>query len=752
MTVKGYGLGEYGTIEPWGSVEYPTATGLHNSVNTDFMGILQAISGIIGESDNELGGLYSTRLVFVGSIGDTEIEVESTLNWSYPGKLAIDGILYYYVSIVGNTIGGLYYINESIIELGLAKIHNVDSEVVNVNENLNAIQLAKKSLLVSYAEDEYLDAIGRKYGVPRKPLYGDNDTYREIIKAIAFAPRGTIYGIELALNALLGVGNYEIYEDLIQYPNVVFIKINESYFLNDTPYGETYISENLFGFISGGSYNTIVLPYSPLKVSYAKLKDLGETFDFRNEIPSDSMYEYFEGNGLDHAFTYYGSASESDVTANGDYTNFNLSSSGSLYYEMSDVQGSRITVDSDVELNFVIRIPSTSSLANGILKQVYFAIYDGSKIVNFGLNDDYSIGLFDTEAGGFIGGSYTLLLDTFYNVKIVKLKNTSVSLYVNGIIVSNISYTSFTTSTVLHKILFGILGAPPTIGGSFDIKQLGIHIKNYKDYWFSEYNNVGSVDSLSPTVFNITGSHLFTSNDVGKYFQVKGSSISNLYGGNNNVIGKIKNVLSTTSIVLEPIEYSRCIIGVLGNNNILKLGDNHTKFTYPDDLGKKIEINNSNLGNNGTYTIIDLLVEGFLENYGVIKSIGSYLTNNKEYTNIAVLNATLIPEENLDIQILISFETESNLDFIHSDTGSKISDTLTLRSGLWNSDLVMDIGISNALSAQLLQDHLVHNNIISTSPLLYKYYPFYLSDVFGELEEFLEDLTIAGVIPKLLGK
>ena len=752
MNVKGYGLGEYGTIEPWGSIEYPLSiTEPRNSINSELMGILEATSNIIGESDNEIGGLYSTKLVSVGNIGDSTIEVESTLNWTYPGKLTIQGIVYYYANIVGNIIGGLYYINEGIIEFGLAKIHNVDSEVLNLNENLNAIQLAKKSLQIDYAEAEYLDAIGRKYGIPRRPLYGDDDTYRRIIKAIAFSPRGTIYGIELALDALLGVGNYEIYEDLIKYLNIVFIKINEDYFLNNNPYGKTYLSEYLFGFVSGASNKTIDLGYSPLKISYVKLKDLGEVFDFRNDIPSDVIYEYFEGNGLDNAFTYSGSVSETDVTANGYYTNFDLSSSGSLYYEMFDVQGARIILNSEVDINFVFRIPNTSILSSGALKQVSFSIYDGNRIINFGLDDNLLIGLFNTEVGGFIGNTFNIAVDTFYNIRIVKLSNSNVCLYVNGILITNISYSSFTVVTTLHKIIFGILGSP-LIGCSFDIKQLGIHIKNYKDYWCSKYDNMGSTNVLTPNVFTVTGSHFFLSTDVEKCFQVKNSSITNLYGGNNNVKGKIKNILSTNSIILGPIEYNKGIIGVNGINNAFKLGDSYTKFVYPDDLGKKIEISNSNLGNNGTYIVTDLLVEGFLENNGVVKSIGSYNTSNIEYTDTAVLNAILIPEENLEFKILISFETESNLSFIHSDSGSRNNNTLTLRSGLWKNDLLMTIGISNVLSAQLLQDQFIHNSIIGTSPLLYRYYPFYLSDVFGEIELFLKDLTIAGKIPKLLGK
>lgn len=751
MTVQGYGLGGYGGFdEPWGSIEFLIHDLIRNASNIDFMGILEATSNIIGEADNEIGGLYSTKLISIGNVSDTTINVESTLNWIYPGKLSIDGIVYEYLNIIGTTINGITYINEGASVNGLAKIHNIGSEVVNLNNNMNAIQLTRLSLLVDYAEKIYLDAIGKKYGVPRRPLYQNDEIYRAVIKAIAFAPRGTLYGIELALDALLGSSNYEIFEDLIRHPNEVFIKISNDYLLNDNTYGETYISENLYSLISG-SFDTIVLPYEPIHVSHIKLKDLGETFDFRNDIPSDVTYEYFEGDGLSSAFTYSGSISEANITENGYYTNFNLGSSGTLYYDMLDTQGARITTTSDVVLDFVISIPSTSVLGSGLLKQISFIIYDGNKELSLGVDNDYSIGFFNTEGGGFIGTTYILTPDIFYNVLIVKNNNKNFSLYINGLLIDKLDYSVLSQSNAFHRFSFGLLGTP-SIGCEFNIKQLGINIKNYNDYWSYSGFGIGYVLSPKPPRFNISGGPSFTSSDVGKYLEVINSDVINIYGGNNNIKCKINSIISTNSVIVEPLNYTKGIIGVNGNNNVFKLGDGITKFVYPDDLGKQIEITNSSLGNNGTYTIIDLLVEGIVEETGNKQSFQDYNEANIEYTTTAVLNSELIPEESIDFSILINFINESGLDFIRSSASVISGDTITLISPLWKNGLVMEIGISNALSAQVLQDELVRNTIISTSPLLYKYYPFYLSDIFGELKEFLDDLTIAGVIPRLLGE
>lgn len=750
MVVYGFGIGGYGgLLEPWGSVEWPLPDGSFlNALNEDYVGIIEATSGIIGEKDNEIGGQFSTRLSSAGTEGDTSINVESTLNWSSTnGKVAIDGVVYYYANLTNTTINNLYYLNNGVQTSGLAKDHSIYSEVINLNKELSAIDLCRRMLLVDYAEGPYLDVIGRRLGVPRKPLYGDDDLYRAIIKALAYNPRGTVYGIELVLDELLGAGNYEIYEDLIMHPCEVFIKIADSYFLSDNPYGKTYLSERLYG-VTSGSFDTISLSYSPLKVSHVKLKDLSEVFDFRNEIPSDVEYEYYEGAVADNAFTYAGGLSESNVTQNGYFTTMQAPSSGTVYYDMLDSQGARIDENSIVCFDAVVQIPSVITLGVGLLKQISFSIFDGSRNINLGFDDGIVLGLFETEGGGFYGDSTVLSANLMYNIRVLKNGTENVSFWVNGELITTVSYAAFTVPDSNHKFSFGLQGTPPA-GCGFFIKQLGMTIVNKTDYWSTTYEDTeGSVSTFQPNIFTIAGSHSFVSTDVGKIFEVKNSTITTAAGGNNNVKGVIDSVNSSTEISLSPISYNDNTI----ENNLLFLHDGVEKFKYPDDLGKYVEITNSVSGNNGTYMIIDLYVENSLETRGYWVSPNDFLTPNYvTYTNVARLNGVLTDEVGIDFSKIIKFQTEASLGFTHSETGIQSGSTLTLKDPLWSNNLLMEVGISNVLTGQLLLDNTVDNELISSSPLSYRYYPFYLSDTLGSIEAFIDELTIAGVIPTAEG-
>ena len=64
---------------------------------------------------------------------------------------------------------------------------------------------------------------------------------------------------------------------------------------------------------------------------------------------------------------------------------------------------------------------------------------------------------------------------------------------------------------------------------------------------------------------------------------------------------------------------------------------------------------------------------------------------------------------------------------------------------------VLEVIYSQVLSAQVLLNTLVTNQVIQTSPnLLFSYYPFYLADPLGYVRAYLSILTAAGVIPEFL--
>jgi hypothetical protein len=168
---------------------------------------------------------------------ETVAEVETTLDWDASGRFFLDGVLYSYASKTLTTLEGLQHFDGiTFVDGALGKKvtgggrtdHVPLAVVADFSRTYSAVDLARRAFLVDFATGTDLDVIGANLGVPRPPQLSDDETYRNLIKATAYTPRGTIYALELALTALLGPGNFEIFEDLtlgsINHPARVYFR------------------------------------------------------------------------------------------------------------------------------------------------------------------------------------------------------------------------------------------------------------------------------------------------------------------------------------------------------------------------------------------------------------------------------------------------------------------------------------------------------------------------------------------------
>lgn len=177
-------------------------------------GPAEALLDGIGEELNELCGLRMTRLTQSAAAAATTLNVERTYLWPLTGKVGVNGTIHTYSGKTSTSFTGL--------SPALPEALRVGTIVVDASQSYSALDLARQSMLVDYAEGEYLDALGRNYGFTR--LSGMTDAqYRAAIKALAFTPKGTLTSIRTLLDLVLGAGNYDVFEDLINFPNVVFI-------------------------------------------------------------------------------------------------------------------------------------------------------------------------------------------------------------------------------------------------------------------------------------------------------------------------------------------------------------------------------------------------------------------------------------------------------------------------------------------------------------------------------------------------
>ena len=744
-----YGKGGYGTVLPWGSVEFPTPS-VPSSTAGDIepLGILEATVGAIAEEDNEIGGFIMTRLVGNHTAGSTTLNVESTLDWPEDGKIGIGGILYYYTGKTDTTLTGISHIADGSSVAGLAVDHNSDSSVIDVSLQRSTLERLRRSFLVEYAEGEDLKVVGRNIGVNYLPLFGDDDKFREIIKVMAYNPKGTVHGLELALTGLVGAGNFEIYEDLIMHPCTVFFKIDQSVLTDNVSAGKTYLTGHAWDYLAG-SQNALSLSAAPTTVQSVTLKDLGEEFDFRNDRPSALTYAYFEGETPAGAWDWAGSDTENTGTEGtsaswvvaGSHTRLkSINASGTAYYRMPDTKGARITEDSHVEVSTTMQIPTGAGLSAGKLLQASISLFDGAYIVRAGIESDRSFGLFATEGGGHLGSTVTLAFDQFYDVTIRKYADDRVDLYVDGQLVDTQNYSAFTASTTNHRIEFGIDGTP-AINMEVWFREFNAHITNRIDYWSARENGTGTVSIADPVRFILSGSsYTFIGADVGKGLRIFGAA-----NKKNNGDWEIASFSGGTEVdLIGPTHEESASVSISNPTRITV--DMPNSFKYPDDIGKKIVISGSGLGNDGTYTISKLLQEGTFTDFS------TFLTPGKEeYTTICeVSSATFVTEDNLDWYFKPDFATETGLDWGQADAGSVSGSNLTLRQALWANNLVMEISYSDVLTAQLLKDTDVGNLVIQTTPdVLYEYYPFYLADPLGELVAYLDTITAAGVIPEI---
>ena len=707
-------------------------------VPLDDLGILEALTGVFGEEMAEVGGIRMTRLAATVTDGDVTFHVESTLDWEESGILAVDGIKYYYTGTTDTSFTGISYVAAGASVAGAATDHRDDSAVLNLNRAWNALDLLRRGFLVAYAEGEDLNALGRNVGVERPPIFTSDDQFRKVIQAVAYNPKGTVLGLELALEALVGAGNYEVYENLIQYPNTVFIRVDTSTFLEATAAGRAFIGTIGYDDL-GGTQDELILSEEPLAIGSVQLYPMDFLFDFRDDIPSDIDMAPWPGETPIQPWSYQGGESEGTAVVNtaGQYTTF-TSSTGTVYYRMSDADGARVTEGTEVEISTVLNIPSTATVSGANRNQCDVVIEDGSYNIRWGvLNVDagnYRVGLYDSS--GWVGSTVDVAKDAFHEVVLRKQADGVVELEVDGMLIARQSTSDFDVSSN-HRIEFGIHVTSASLAVQY--KQTGVRHVTLTDYW-NAYGAAGSVNVANPTRFDDTGS-LLAATDVGKRLVISGSSTSNPQGGSNNGRYLVDSYVSAGVVELVGDSEEDGATVNTANPTRITVG-NSEAFTYPDDLGKQIVISGSAGSNDGTYVIDTLLEPGTLQDYSTYDTpIAGAKTNVCE-----VVSATFTSEQDLEYQIKPVFVTEASLDWELSDAGSLAADTLTLRQSLWVNGLVMLVRYSNVYSAQLLADEDVQN-IVGVGPT-YDYWPFYLANPLGLVTAYMDDLTAAGVIPE----
>jgi hypothetical protein len=718
------------------------------------VGLLEAITDAVGSADNEIGGINATRMTVAGAIGETSIAVETAYLWADTGKISIDGIVYQYTSKTDTTISGIEHVSAGATVTGLKRAHVKQSVVLDLSQTRSALDKVRRAMLVEYAEGADLNVLGRNLGVLRPPALSDDDRFREIIKAIAYNPRGTMYGIELALTGIVGAGNFTIFEDLISNKCKVFISLQNDALASDSAAGKAYLSGSHSYAISGAN-DQIDLTGEDLAVQLksiqgVRLKNESLTTTTRTARPSADLITEYDGDTPRAAWAYTGVTAENTnvtlIADDGGVSRLAITTANAAMYH----RYARVQPESSADFAVMLSIPTGSTL-NTNANQIAIQIRDGARSLNVGITtasvSTYNVGFCDNTAlGAFIAGSAIVLdMGTYYEIGIRK-RGDWVYLIVNGNIVQTLARSSFTASVTLPSFSFGAYpNGTATTGAQVRFSSMRCWAKTTTDYW-PRRGLAASVQTTDPDRINTGAADTFGLTSEGKQVRVSGSAITNAQGGNNNGRFFVKTVLSDTIAVLEGRPQKSLSTSIANPTRIVTA---EHSFKFPQDLGKKVTISGSALGNDGTYVISALLDDLSLVD------LSTYSTVNEVWTNVAELvGAAFQTESDLDWQLDPNFQLEAGLDWEVSDAGEFASDIITLPAAMpyaatTGFPVVVDLFATEVLSAQVLVDNTLTNEVIATTPsVLYEYYPFYLSDPLGVVRVFLDELTAAGVIPE----
>lgn len=674
----------------------------------------------------------------------TTFPVETTLDWDDAGMFGIDGVRYHYASKTDTSFQGVYHLSGGEVIPGPIRLLRVQSTVIDLNRSRTAMELVRRAMLVDYAEGEDLNTLARNLGVLRLPFLSGDAQFRAILKALAYNPKGTMFGLELALTGLVGVGNFEIYEDLIRYPCTVFIRLLGSATTDTKSQGKA--------FLSGVELAPLATESDPITLANP-IKERGAVHgvfwaptdhvsSFRSIRPNEEKFNEYPGAPLTSIWTNQGDANFSkciDLDPEGcEFVSFGV------FTEARCRRHLYVTSKATMRLEGVLhKLPGATEGT----RTFALTITDGTR----GMNAVVWANATNSFRVGMIGGSVTgpfgapaVQVDVdnadHHNIALEKYKDEEWRLYVDQTLISTLPYSAG-VATAWNRVLFGMSGVTPASLVTTRVKQVSYWSQDNTDFASARGNNA---TLANPNYFD-TGSYTFQADDVGKMILIEKSTGVNPAGGNNNGRWKVTAIGGTTCNV-EGLPHTGANTTGASATRIV-VPTTGAQFRFPDDLGRTITITGSTLGNNGTWVISQLL------DPDTLVDLDSWATKIPTTTNVCeVTGASFVPETGLGWQLHPDFAAEFGLEWSLPNAIDVVGQTITLRQPPAAIDVpqvhLLAVTYSEVLSAQILANAGVGSEIIQEVPeVWYSYYPFYLADPLGFIRTYLREITAAGIIP-----
>lgn len=577
----------------------------------------------------------------------------------------------------------------------LDSVQREDYEVVDGSISFSAIDKLKRSFWLDFAEDEELDFVGRNVAVDRPRIFGDK-IYRRYVEGRAYLPAQTIQGINIILEKLFPEGGYTVYEDLKQHPNEVFITIPQE--LGTDYEGRTFMTAEQDKTSDTATQITLDSGTAINRVKSVRVQDENTDTEMGSLPSADTP-----------AWTYQ---NEGDTEGNV----FSVSGGVLTHAQAdSDALGGRYTRDiPELETAYCELSAwwqaTTITTVNG--RPWHLQIKDGEREFMLEWDNAGNFALVK-PAGTVVAGpvSTSAAGSKWHRIRLIR-KGNYVTVRVNGKKLMTTLASGFDASSS-RQIGFGYVNRSQNQNWTVTWDRVNVRNKGSKNY----YNTHGAAGVISGTTDITDASNPWDATAVGKLFRSHASNNEN-YG-----LWSVKTFVSAGQLTLEEIVRSGATVETIS-------GDSYVTIKNPwfslKDVGKDLSIAGSSLGNDGSYPI-----EERISPYKV------RVTNAGGFTS----------ELNLSWSLDVDFVAESGIKWELIDTGTFVSNVITIDEALPNANTKVTVEFTAMPSAQMLENEFVDNEG-SGGSAGNVYYPFYVSGTDLAYQEILDEITAAGVIPR----
>ncbi len=696
-------------------------------------GLIAATTYAAGEQINLFAGVRLTRIALAAQVGDTKLVVERSLGMDATGIVVVDGVTYAYSSLTDGAIGGLTVTTPQGVFSGVQAPHALNAVVTDATRNYSGLDVVRRSFFVDTAEGADLSVLGRILGVPRSPAIPDDDTYRKIIKAIAYSPRTTRYALTSALDAIVGPGQYVLAENPAQ-PGTVTVYIDGADLLSDVPQGKTYLGGERPGVAAG---NTLTVPGPALAVLAVHLAPSSFWAQLGEAVPS-TVTVSDPGSLASAPFVYVGD--ESTVTP---YTLgpgcHAQQLTGPGYYR----HHAGLLADSTFDAGLLCVVPQASALSTTDARRFGLLVVVNNQGFAVGMVQAapgmVGLGLADFTAGGtgalYAGVAAQVPEGKLFEVHISRGENNLIAFQLNGKRVQTLNAGTVGAFDVPAIPVGMAFGAFTGTAGKGAVRAAGLSAESLTD--------LGSLyDTVTPAASDtLTFTQPLVAADVGRVIRVLSG------GGTTAAQGQARGLYVIDALVSS--SQAKLVSPGLGtvsvSGEVLTCAAVVPPLTYPDDLGRQVVLSGSLAGNNGTYTIAALMAED-----GVTPLSRPQGQPPVGVRTAQLTQATPMYEAALQAELLPNFGTGQATVVLSGGLGlgdlSGANLSITPRTALPFDDVPYSVAADDILSAQVFDEVGQINHVVDVGPpATFVIWPFYLNDPTNVVNSYLSDMVAAGV-------